>query len=693
MTTQEKRRKNGFLKPSFREILVCSKEELTPYGTVFVIPAENYESEKLGTLFGILKIMDLSADSSYIVNLLASVIKKEYFSRPERSSEESFEASLRKANLALAEIARHGSTSWAGKIDFAGGSIYKNFLNFSHLGNTSIFLIRLGQIADIGRDLDKEKTSEPHPMKTFTDISSGRLEKGDKIIFTTSDLLEIFSPDELRHNAARFSQEEFSGLIEASLQVNAEMGGTIVADLVDQGTAEKQINKPTAYSQVIPSPCNMDSEKKDAPAQTAPPLETRGPIISEILPPEEKEREKHIYIKEEGDEAVKASKWKSAIAVLNGHFQAFKSIFQKIFHEISSVYHKIKIKEKMFFLFHGKTRPGHFVEKIREHSRYFSGHISRIDPRKKKIYFGIVLPAVLLIAVGLIIYKNTSQNQVSEPENQPSAQSEPAVPAVPQDINIKTVSSLEPFASLPQNAAASSILSGSLFAAEENGETIARVDLNSKNVEESSSSLGVGNFELMAPMPNLGALFILTKDKKVVSFTPINKIFQENGIDLPADLNAARIKTYLTYLYFMDPSANQIYRYPRAEGGFGERQNWLKSGSDIKNAVDFAINDDLYVALDSEIIAYFQGKKDGNINFEKPTVPFSIDKIYSEPDMEFIYVLDNKNHRVVQYSKDGKIINQYWNESISGINSIAVDEKNMSIYLIKEKRVEMFSIE
>jgi hypothetical protein len=695
MKMQAKRKKNGLLKPAFGEIFVCSNKELAPYGTVFVAPAENYESENLGTLFGILKISDPSPDSSYIVNLLTSVMKKEYFSRSDRPSEESFEASLRKANLALAEMARHGSTSWAGKIDFAGGSIGKNTLHFSNLGKTSVFLVRSGQIANISRDLDSEKTAEPHPMKTFTDISSGRLEKGDKIIFATSDLLDIFSPDELRHNATRYSKDEFSGLLEASLHANAEMAGVIVIDLVDQVEIGKKGMAITPYSQGTAEPEKSEQKEDFDPFKAeSPQPQTSGPIMSEIVAPPKKEYREHLFVQEEsGDETGRTPVREKTVVFLKNKFQAIKFFLGNSAGKIVSTYHTIKIKEKMFLLFRGKVRPGHFVEKIRENSRYFSRHMSGLEPRRKKVYLGILIFVILLFVVGIFIHRNNSQETAPEPESQPSSQTEPAVPSAIEDTNVKTVSNLENFVSLSQNAIAAVLLNDSLFAIAENSKKIIKIDLNSKNVEDIPSSAGTGNFKLMTPMPHLNTIFILTEDKKILSFTPVNKNFQENGIELPGSLNATDIKTYLTYLYFLDPSANQIYRYPRAEGGFGEKQDWLRSGSDVKNAVDFAINDDLYTVSPNEIVPYLQGKKDAGVNFEKTSLPLAIDKIYSEPDMEFVYLLDNKNHRIVQYSKDGKLITQYWNESISGISNLAVDEKNKVVYLIKESSIDKFYME
>ncbi|MDP1845368.1 MAG: hypothetical protein Q8L09_01305 [Candidatus Moranbacteria bacterium] len=697
MATPGKKKKNGYPKPVFREIFICAKKELSPYGSVFALSPGNYEQEKLGALFGILKILDFSADSSYVVNLLTSVIKKEYFSRPERSAEESFEASLRKANLALAELARHGTTGWAGKISFAGGAIERNNLHFSHLGDTSVYLIRSGQIAQISKGLDEGKTSEPHPLKTFTDISSGKLEKGDKIIFATSDLMDIFSPDELRHNAARFSREEFTGLIEASLHANTELGGVIVIDLLDQAEIKALFDSSRtrqARSEKMAALPPLDEAKKTDVFSPAP--KKQAPVLSGIKAPPAREKQSNLYIKEEETKTQKIFFTAKIFSSLKSFCLAAAKYITAFFKNLAAFFRRLEIKEKIFFLFRGKMKPGHLVEKITGHSRYFAGRISRIGSGKKKFYAGIVSAAVLVLILGAVLFKAFSKKTAPEPANQTGVQVEVPTPKPPilEDKQIKSVSEPETVVDLPQKTNNIAILDNSLFAIPESGKSILKINPESKNVEEFPCNLeNARNFKLLAPMPHLKTIFILTEDRKIISFTPVNKNFQENLIELPPNVNPINMKSYLTYLYFLDASANQIYRYPRAEGGFGDRQDWLKPGSDIKGALDFALNDDLYVASGNGITAYLQGRKDDTITFEKPAVSLKIDKIYSAPGMENIYALDNKNHRIIQYSKDGKIVSQFWNTSISNVTDFVADEINKSVFLLQDKKILKFSLE
>ncbi|MCX6763036.1 MAG: hypothetical protein NT093_04660 [Candidatus Moranbacteria bacterium] len=304
-----------------------------------------------------------------------------------------------------------------------------------------------------------------------------------------------------------------------------------------------------------------------------------------------------------------------------------------------------------------------------------------------KIWIGVGI--VLVVFAAAFVFKN--KDVPTTPVTAPT-QNIPPAPATLDDVQVKNIENISEIANLPSDSRELLLMSDALFVLSAD-KSILKINPLSGETESADSSISSGKFTLATTMPDLGTIFILAEDKKMISFTPSNKKFQENSIAFPENIKAADMKAYLTYIYLLDPTANQIYRYPRAEGGFGEKQDWLKAGNDIKNSAVFGINEDLFVASKTQIIPYFQGKKDDKINFENPNIPLTVDKIFVAPGLENIYVLDNKNHRVVVYSKDGKIAAQYWNKSIAGIRDFTVDEKNKLMYLQKTDSLLKFSME
>ena len=671
MPISPKKRKNSQLRGVFRDIFVSSNPDLASFGMVFVFEPENFDQKQLGTLFGIIKISDTSPESSFVANLLASVIKKEFFSKSDRPTEASFEAGLRKANFVLAELARQGSVKWVGKLSFVGGVLEKNNLHFSKLGSTAIFLLRSGSIADIGAEMGSDTAeTDSHPLKTFSDISSGKVEKGDCLIFTTNDLLEIFSLEELRQNSTRFSRTEFPEIISASLNANSELSGTIILNVVPEEEQpfpiEKEIRrKKEKYTYPLP-------QKPIAPPSPVDILPT------EPMPTRKTGRLEKLYISESDEVIPEKSAGKQIFLIARKITLESASGIAAIFKKIILLLRRIEWRRifssiNSSFLFLGRS-------------------IKKIDWRKKNTrIFAAAIAVVIVALVIFLIFRARIDQGISPQPTTPPTQN-PAPPTAPEDTNVKNIENIPTVTSLPSDSRGLIFLNDSIFVL--SGEkSIVKIDPVSGGTEKIDSDIASGKFLLTAPMPNLGTIFILTDDKKVISFTPSTKKFQENSITLPGNLKAVDMKNYLTYIYLLDSSANQIYRYPRAEGGFGEKQDWLKSDADIKNTTGFAINEDLFIVDKNQISTFLKGNKNEKFNFEAPTVPLAIEKIYTAPDFENIYALDNKNHRVVQYSKEGKIIAQYWNKSISAVKDFTVDEKNKIIYLQKTDSISKFSME
>lgn len=508
------------------------------------------------------------------------------------------------------------------------------------------------------------------------------MERDDKLIFATSDLLDIFSKEELRHNALHFSVKEFPSLIELSLQANSQLAGAIIVDITDEPEIDTEPLRPASAIKngidLIPVP-----REEITPPVSRPSLD---------IP---KERKNHIFIKSEDDILPKQTFFEKITDFSKKILLVIRNLFHQIIHKISAVKQKIARKESF-----DSSKANSIGNRVKNTSqgimsgtkRMFSSLLQLFQQRKKGAGIAILsIIAILLIffAYRWINTRKTTQ-ETKTPENIPA---EVSLPQIPDDVQMKKIDNIQEVVSFQEKVIRFAILDGVIYAIPENGKTVLKINSESKNTEEIKSDIGGSNFKLITAMPHLKTLFMLDSNNKVVSLTPVNKNFQENNISFPDNLKASDIRTYLTYLYVLDPASNQIYRFPRAEGGFGEKQDWLKSGSDVKQAGSFAINEDLFTSSKDEISAFLQGKKDSNISFEKTKTALAADKIYSEPDMEGIYVLDNKNHRVIKYSKTGQIIAQYWNESIANIEDLLVNEGNKTVYLLSDKKISSFAME
>jgi hypothetical protein len=231
------------LERTVSEVLVARDNSLKPFVHSFQHEPENVTLRPLGTLLGVFEVEDRSKDSAYVVNFLASVAKKEYFAHPKRPAIESLEAALHKVNLALSELIKHDNTAWLGTLNAAVFVLEKHNLHFSVAGRTKTLLLRSGALTDISDGLAEE--SEPHPLKTFTEVASGRLKAEDKVIAATPGVFDILSTEEIQRNAQRLSQERFVQFVRTALINQLPVGGALIVDMFEKTEVLPEPAKPS----------------------------------------------------------------------------------------------------------------------------------------------------------------------------------------------------------------------------------------------------------------------------------------------------------------------------------------------------------------------------------------------------------------------------------------------------------------
>ncbi|MCK5332636.1 hypothetical protein KAJ41_02100, partial [Candidatus Parcubacteria bacterium] len=183
---------------------------------IFIYEPENIEEQSLGSLYILGEVVNFPSNSSYLINLLASIAKKEFYSDSKRSTTESLEASLHKVNSTLSDMAEQGNIDWIGNLNMIF-SVYKNEeLHLSQTGEIKTILIRDEQITDIGKNITTDKNS--HPMRTFANIASGELEIGDLVLFTTPELFNVFSTEKLRQLSSSLNIEELAESVQDAIE-------------------------------------------------------------------------------------------------------------------------------------------------------------------------------------------------------------------------------------------------------------------------------------------------------------------------------------------------------------------------------------------------------------------------------------------------------------------------------------------
>lgn len=179
-----------------RFALITSAEKLADRflytGSVPIKPDENSPS----LLFSI-EVTRPWFPSSRLVPTVSNVLTQR-FSTIKRSSNplKSFEAALKNINEELFSIAEQGETEWIGQLNSIIALSINDEVHIAQTGTSTAYLFRQRKISQI-TDESTDK-AEPHPLTTFSNIISGQVTEGDRLVLSNQDLYSLISLDQIR---------------------------------------------------------------------------------------------------------------------------------------------------------------------------------------------------------------------------------------------------------------------------------------------------------------------------------------------------------------------------------------------------------------------------------------------------------------------------------------------------------------
>jgi hypothetical protein len=144
------------------------------------------------------------------------------------------------------------------------------------------------------------------------------------------------------------------------------------------------------------------------------------------------------------------------------------------------------------------------------------------------------------------------------------------------------------------------------------------------------------------------------------------------------------IATYDGNFYVLDPAGNQVHRYlPAAEGFDSEPEPILAADAVLTDAVDFAVDRDIYVVSSSGRVAHFT---DGQ------PAPFPLGGIDREitaandvallPAAGELFIADTGNKRIIVASTEGSFRRQLVANAMTDISAIGLDGTGAQLYVI-----------
>ncbi len=155
----------------------------------------------------------------------------------------------------------------------------------------------------------------------------------------------------------------------------------------------------------------------------------------------------------------------------------------------------------------------------------------------------------------------------------------------------------------------------------------------------------------------------------------------------------AGFSVYYGNLYVLDKQ-NNILKYVAGSGGYG-KSSYLKSdvSPNFSKAVSMAIDSSIYVlSSDGTINKYTKGEVDTFVvkGLDKPFA--NPTRIFTTPELNSVYVLDNGNSRIVQLGKDGTYEAQYAADALNKATDLDVQESNKKIFFLTPSGIKSIDL-
>ncbi|MCS7093107.1 MAG: hypothetical protein NZL96_01580 [Patescibacteria group bacterium] len=197
---------------------------------------------------------------------------------------------------------------------------------------------------------------------------------------------------------------------------------------------------------------------------------------------------------------------------------------------------------------------------------------------------------------------------------------------------------------------------GFLFLLDKKNRSIYKLFLRKKSLEKITSEK-ISQVDLI--VGDEENLFLLIKDEG---------IYQSQNFKLPLRLviknedwgEIIRVDLYNKNLYLLDRKKDEIWKYLKTATGFSNKRSYFNRGEaiDLSNVNSFAIDGSIYLLQKTKILKYTSGNKQ-EFNINLPVKEFSFDEIFTNKDLEKIYLLDKRREAIFLLSKKGDYLQQF----------------------------------
>lgn len=238
-----------------------------------------------------------------------------------------------------------------------------------------------------------------------------------------------------------------------------------------------------------------------------------------------------------------------------------------------------------------------------------------------------------------------------------------------------------------------SLSAGKLLLLDPAIKTLVSIDLSKKSNQIQAGSEQLGDATISSL--NGGLAFVYSKDKGILRIDITNqKIATVSAKDEDFG-EISDISGFASNVYVLDTTKNQIWKYVPASGGYSSRREYLTKDTtaSFSQSLRMQIESSIYVLKrDGEILRFTKGNKD-NFSYEGLDISVKDPKsFFVSSDTENLYLLDSGNSRILILTKTGSYKGQIKGNKFGTATDLVVDEKGKKVYLLEGSKIYMVDL-
>ncbi|MBX4204878.1 MAG: 6-bladed beta-propeller [Candidatus Doudnabacteria bacterium] len=617
---------------------------------------------------------------------ISEIILTTFQENKKLTGESLFETSLAAINQELADLAHSGKKSWLGK--FSALVVLKTSDNIflANTGQMTAMLYRSGEFLEI---LNPEKRGL-HPLKTFSNFTSGKLKGADILLLTSSNLFNYVALQNLNRMMA-----ESSDAAQVSERVSKILKDT-AGDQEGFASFFVTLSKATAAATI---PAETTSQPLTAPEQPAPepepvpevmaskPKPTPEPIRT---PASESAVESMIYAPAPAKVPLGA-KLKAAPSQIFGKIPKF-SLPKFNFHipklgfwQQLSAWAKFFLVSFLIFLILFASNI--VVYAVRKHRKQTVSQSQQVINQLDKN---------LQDAESALIYRNQDQalklltsiqsELASLKDASPAAYTEyqPKVSDLANRINhITVVNNPTTLLTLKHPATELARAGKGFVIADQSTGNVTTYNTSASDASGKDLFLlnKIGEIRGLVNVPNTGNVVITSSEMYLIDTAQSQ--FSLLHVYPKTDLSRLRFLSP-DRLYTIDRTANQIYRIIFSKQTQNAPVPLLKASVDTSKVVDLGVDTDVYLLSATSLKKYTTGNLT-SFSITQPTDELtSANRLFVANNL---YILEAAKKRLLIYNKQGALVTQIFFPNATDMKDFYVDEQSRNIYILDSNKL------